>query len=243
LHPRQRRRWWHFASSPSCPVRRSRRRYARAAPGPPGRVWCLVTFISSIPGLGCRRTIQIGALLEIGLVISGIATAIVFWPVIRRQSEVLSPRLRGQPDHRVGPHRHWHRVRAGGAHPPRAPELTAVGLDTAGQAPSVGRSPSGAPSWCFRRLRQHLRRQVPVHGAGDRLELFVGIYLTFHGYRTEPLRVLLERGHRPRHDRRGSAVGIGRAVATARDRAVPWRWHASPSSTRAAVDGRLFPPV
>jgi hypothetical protein len=69
-------------------------------------IWFLVTFVTSIPalllydpllndadyilGTGAVARIQIGALLEIGLVISGIASALVFYPVLKRQSEVLS---------------------------------------------------------------------------------------------------------------------------------------------------------
>ena len=71
-----------------------------------GGIWFLVTFVTSVPaallydpllndadyilGDSAVARIQIGALLEVGLVISCVATAIVFYPVLRRQSEVLS---------------------------------------------------------------------------------------------------------------------------------------------------------
>ena len=89
------------------PPGRSRDEYGHAQRlGRLAGIWFLVTFVTSIPALllydpllndadyilgsGAVARIQIGALLEIGLVISGIATALVFWPVLRRQSEVLS---------------------------------------------------------------------------------------------------------------------------------------------------------
>jgi len=66
-------------------------------------IWYALTFITSIPalllydpvlnntnyilGAGDDTRIQLGALLEIGLAISGIATAVVFFPVLKRQSE------------------------------------------------------------------------------------------------------------------------------------------------------------
>jgi Domain of unknown function (DUF4386) len=69
-------------------------------------VWWLITFVTSIPALllydpllndhdyiltGSAETrIQVGAFLEVGLVISGIATAVVMYPVLKRQSQSIA---------------------------------------------------------------------------------------------------------------------------------------------------------
>src|SRR5690242_19933599 len=69
-------------------------------------VWWLITFATSIPALllydpllnnanyiltdGADTRVQIGAFLEIGLVISGIATAVVMYPVLKRQSQSIA---------------------------------------------------------------------------------------------------------------------------------------------------------
>jgi len=69
-------------------------------------IWFALTFITSIPalllydpvlndtqyilGAGDDTRIQLGALLEIGLAVSGIATAVVFFPVLKRQSESIA---------------------------------------------------------------------------------------------------------------------------------------------------------
>jgi Na+/melibiose symporter-like transporter len=69
-------------------------------------IWFALTFITSIPALllydpilndtnyilgdGADTRIELGALLEIGLAISGIATAVVFYPVLKRQSQSLA---------------------------------------------------------------------------------------------------------------------------------------------------------
>ena len=69
-------------------------------------VWFVITFVTSIPALllydpllndadyilssGADTRIQLGALLEIGLVISGIATAVVLYPVAKRLSESIA---------------------------------------------------------------------------------------------------------------------------------------------------------
>jgi hypothetical protein len=79
----------------------STRRTARIA-----GVWWAMTFVTSIPALllydpllndanfilsaGADTRIQLGALLEIGLIISGIATAVVMYPVLKRQSQSMS---------------------------------------------------------------------------------------------------------------------------------------------------------
>jgi hypothetical protein len=69
-------------------------------------VWWLITFATSIPALvlydpllnnsnyiltsGAETRIQLGAFLEVGLVISGIATAVVMYPVLKRQSQSMA---------------------------------------------------------------------------------------------------------------------------------------------------------
>ena len=83
------------------PLDSATRRTARIA-----GVWWIVTFVTSIPALllydpllndadyilsnGAETRIQLGALLEVGLVISGIATAVVMYPVLKRHSQSLS---------------------------------------------------------------------------------------------------------------------------------------------------------
>ena len=83
------------------PLDPSTRRTARIA-----GVWWLITFVTSIPALllydpllndanfilttGADARIQLGALLEVGLVISGIATAVVMYPVLKRQSQSIA---------------------------------------------------------------------------------------------------------------------------------------------------------
>jgi Domain of unknown function (DUF4386) len=68
--------------------------------------WWIATFVTSIPALllydpllndsnfilsgGADTRIQLGAFLEIGLVISGIATAVVMYPVLKRQSQSIA---------------------------------------------------------------------------------------------------------------------------------------------------------
>ena len=214
-------------------------------------IWFLVTFITSIPALllydpllndadyilgsGAVARIQIGALLEIGLVISGIATAIVFWPVLRRQSEVLSLSY-------VASRITESALIATGIvsvlavltlREDLAP--TAVGLDTTGQAlvavhdatfllgPAfcagfgnglllgwmLYRSGLVPPRWALVGVIggpiAFLGAVLVLFDAFDNTstakflltvpeivwELFVGIYLTFHGYRGGPLRRLL----------------------------------------------------
>jgi hypothetical protein len=69
-------------------------------------VWWIVTFVTSIPALllydpllndanfilstGAETRIELGAFLEVGLVISGIATAVVMYPVLKRQSQSIA---------------------------------------------------------------------------------------------------------------------------------------------------------
>jgi hypothetical protein len=69
-------------------------------------IWFILTFLTSIPaallytdvledpnyvvGSGSDTAIRLGALLEIGLAISGIATAVVLFPVLKRVSESIS---------------------------------------------------------------------------------------------------------------------------------------------------------
>ena len=83
------------------PLDPSTRRTARIA-----GVWWIITFVTSIPALllydpllndanfilsaGADTRIELGAFLEIGLVISGIATAVVMYPILRRQSQSIS---------------------------------------------------------------------------------------------------------------------------------------------------------
>jgi Domain of unknown function (DUF4386) len=68
--------------------------------------WWVLTFLTSIPALllydpllndsnfilsaGTETRIQLGAVLEVGLVISGIATAVVMYPVLKRQSQSIA---------------------------------------------------------------------------------------------------------------------------------------------------------
>jgi Domain of unknown function (DUF4386) len=83
------------------PLDPAMRRSARIA-----GVWWIVTFVTSIPALllydpllndtnfilstSAETRIQVGAFLEVGLVISGIATAVAMYPVLKRQSESLA---------------------------------------------------------------------------------------------------------------------------------------------------------
>jgi hypothetical protein len=69
-------------------------------------LWFAGTFVFSIPaallyapvlqdagyilGAGVDRHIELGALLEIALAVSGIATAVVFYPVLKRQNQALA---------------------------------------------------------------------------------------------------------------------------------------------------------
>src|SRR3954447_14612441 len=69
-------------------------------------VWWLITFATSIPalllydpllndhnyilGAGAEARVELGAFLEVGLVISGIATAVVMYPVLKRQSQSMA---------------------------------------------------------------------------------------------------------------------------------------------------------
>jgi Domain of unknown function (DUF4386) len=69
-------------------------------------IWFILTFVTSIPGAilytdlledpnfvvngGGDTAIRLGALLEIGLAISGIATAVVLFPILKRVSESIS---------------------------------------------------------------------------------------------------------------------------------------------------------
>jgi len=79
----------------------STRRTARIA-----GVWWIATFVTSIPalllydpllndsnfilGTSAETRIQLGAFLEVGLVISGIATAVVMYPILKRQSQSIA---------------------------------------------------------------------------------------------------------------------------------------------------------
>jgi Domain of unknown function (DUF4386) len=69
-------------------------------------VWFAITFVTSIPalilyqpllkhtnyifGFGTRTTVAFGATLEVFLAISGIATAVVLYPILKRQSQSIS---------------------------------------------------------------------------------------------------------------------------------------------------------
>ena len=69
-------------------------------------IWFALTFIASIPalllydpilndtdyilGAGSITRIELGALLEVILALSGIATAVVFYPVLKRQNEAVA---------------------------------------------------------------------------------------------------------------------------------------------------------
>jgi hypothetical protein len=69
-------------------------------------LWFAGTFVFSIPagllydpvltdvdyilGAGADRSIELGALLEVLLAVSGIATAVVFFPVLKRQNEAVA---------------------------------------------------------------------------------------------------------------------------------------------------------
>jgi len=52
-----------------------------------GASWNDMTFT---PGAGSETSLYIGAILEFLLIVTGIATAVVLWPVIKRQSETLA---------------------------------------------------------------------------------------------------------------------------------------------------------
>jgi hypothetical protein len=65
-----------------------------------------LTFVTSIPalilydpvlndtdfilGAGSETRVQLGALFEVGLAITGIGTAVVLWPIVKRQSQTLA---------------------------------------------------------------------------------------------------------------------------------------------------------
>jgi hypothetical protein len=69
-------------------------------------VWFVITFVASIPalllydpvlndtgyilGAGADTQVQVGALLEIITAIAGIATAVVLFPIVKRQSEAIA---------------------------------------------------------------------------------------------------------------------------------------------------------
>ena len=70
-----------------------------------GGIWFAITFIASIPalllydpvlthryilGAGSITRIEFGALLEVILALSGIATAVVFYPALKRQNEAVA---------------------------------------------------------------------------------------------------------------------------------------------------------
>jgi hypothetical protein len=241
------------AAARSGPPAQGRNEYARAQRlGRLAGIWFLVTFVTSIPALllydpllndadyilgsGAVARIQIGALLEIGLVISGIATALVFYPVLKRQSEVLSL---GYVASRITESA----LIATGIVSVLAVltlrddlSSTAVGLDTTGQAlvavhdatfllgPAfcAGFGNGLLLGWMLYKSRLVPPRMALVGVIGGPIaflgavlvlfgafentstakflftvpeivwELFVGIYFTFHGYRSEPLRALLE---------------------------------------------------
>lgn len=89
------------ATAPARPAEPPARRTARIAGW-----WWVITFVTSIPALllydpllndanfiltsGADTRIQLGAILEVLLAISGIATAVVMYPVLRRQSQSIS---------------------------------------------------------------------------------------------------------------------------------------------------------
>jgi hypothetical protein len=244
---------------------------ARSGPPPQGRdeyaraqrlgrlagIWFLITFVTSIPaallydpllndadyilGSGAVTRIQIGALLEIGLVISCIATALLFYPVLKRQSEVLSL---GYVASRITESA----LIATGIVSVLAVltlrddlSSTAVGLATTGRAlvavhdatfllgPAfcagfgnglllgwmLYRSGLVPPRWALVGVIggpiAFLGAILVLFDAFDNTstakllftlpeivwELFVGIYFTFRGYRSEPLRRLLGRDAQP----------------------------------------------
>ena len=91
----------------------------------------LVTYVTSIPALalyqpvldhpagyiaggGHDTRIYLGAFLEMLLIVANIGTAVVLFPVLRRQNEILASRLRHRPDHGVRLHRRRHPRRARG---------------------------------------------------------------------------------------------------------------------------------
>ena len=62
-----------------------------------------------ILGDGADTRVKLGALFEIFLAITNIGTAVVLWPIVRRQSETLALGVRGQSCRRV----HHHHRRPG----------------------------------------------------------------------------------------------------------------------------------
>ena len=89
----------------------------------------LITFITSIPALalyqpvlddpagyiaggGSDAKIYLGVLLELLLIIANVGTAVVLYPIVRRQNEILSHRLRHCPRDGVRVHRGRDHLRA-----------------------------------------------------------------------------------------------------------------------------------
>ncbi len=86
----------------------------------------LITFITAIPayffyvpvlddpryvvGAGAETSVSLGALLELLLIIANIGTAVVLFPILKRQNEARS-RLCRSPSRRMHFHRHRHRQR------------------------------------------------------------------------------------------------------------------------------------
>ena len=114
-------------------------------------IFFILTFVLSIPavllygpalnetdyilGAGAVTQIQLGAFLEVLLAIANIATAVVLFPVVRRYSETISPRLRRLAHRRVDDHRRRRRQPA--VAPDPAPGLAAgdnASLVIAGQS-------------------------------------------------------------------------------------------------------------
>ena len=52
-----------------------------------GAEWTDMRFV---PGAGSETSLKVGAILEVGLIITQIATAVVIYPLVRRQSETVS---------------------------------------------------------------------------------------------------------------------------------------------------------
>ena len=92
-----------------------------------------------ILGDGAATRVQLGALCEIFLAITNIGTAVVIWPIVRRQSETLAQLCR-QPHRRVGDH-------------PRRRDQRAVGLDP--------------PAGGHRRRRRHAHRRQQLVALHD----------------------------------------------------------------------------
>ena len=75
-----------------------------------GASWNDMRFI---PGAGSNTSLELGAILEFGVIATNIATAVVIYPLVKRQSATVglgyvTARIIGVDLHRDRPHEHHH---------------------------------------------------------------------------------------------------------------------------------------